>query len=215
EPALRLAERFGDAHELGGSGKGTRDRLAFRCTVENGARSGEAECACGDGFGDDIVHSGDGLGAGRFVVQAFPTHRPVAHGTMAHQTADVHAFWYGVQSLQIFAIGLPLPRHPGNDGVRWDVLDRFHQVCHVLAVLRAAGCERASTVAHHHRSDAMPAGRRCDRVPENLRVQVGVDVDESWGDDVSLGVDDALGARGNGPYLGDAITLHRNVGAIC
>ena len=50
--------------------------------------------------------------------------------------------------------------------------------------------EAEAAVAEHHRGDAVPAGDRAVRVPADLGVVVGVQVDEAGRDDQPVGVDD-------------------------
>ena len=52
--------------------------------------------------------------------------------------------------------------------------------------------ERHAAVAEHDGRDAVPARRRADRVPGELRVEVGVDVDEARRDEPAVGVDLAV-----------------------
>ena len=56
--------------------------------------------------------------------------------------------------------------------------------------------------------------RRAERVPEDLRVHVGVAVDEAGGDDQAVGVDDLARALADAPDGGDAAVAHGDVGAM-
>ena len=59
-----------------------------------------------------------------------------------------------------------------------DVLDRFHQLGEPAFLTLAHRRERDAAVAEHDRRDAVPARRRRVGIPRDLRVEVGVDVDE-------------------------------------
>ena len=55
-----------------------------------------------------------------------------------------------------------------------------------------AGAKPDAAVAHRDRGDAVQRRRRDDRVPGDLAVEVGVDVDEAGGDERAVGVDLAV-----------------------
>ena len=82
-----------------------------------------------------------------------------------------------------------------------------------VLVLLGAGREREAAVPHH-RSDAVVAGRRAERVPEDLRVHVRVAVDDPGGDNVSLGIDHLRRAFADAADRRDFSVLHTDVGAI-
>ena len=56
--------------------------------------------------------------------------------------------------------------------------------------------EAEAAVADHHRRDAVPARQRAVRVPEDLGVVVGVQVDEARRDDQAVGVEHLVGLVG-------------------
>ena len=73
--------------------------------------------------------------------------------------------------------------------------------------------EADAAVAHRHRRDAVQAGRREQRVPCGLPVEVGVDVDEPGGDEQPVGIEH-LGAasRRGAADLGDRRRRDGDVG---
>src|SRR5262249_51486029 len=83
----------------------------------------------------------------------------------------------------------------------------------IVAIGGTAGGEADAAVAHHHGGDAVVAGRRAERVPRDLRVEMGVDVDEAGRDELAARVDH-LGCRA--PVVAsdadDAAVGHRDVG---
>ena len=92
-----------------------------------------------------------------------------------------------------------------------DVLDRLHHLREERAVFGLARCERDAAVAEHDRRDAVPTRRRPDRIPRELRVEVGVDVDEPRGDQATVGIDLAAATLVDGPDRSDAVTVDRDV----
>ena len=95
---------------------------------------------------------------------------------------------------------------------RRDVLDRLHHLGEVLAVLGAHRRERHAAVAHHHRRHAVPARRREQRVPADLRVEMGVQVDEARRDQPVGRVDLASAAAVDLADRDDAVAADPDVG---
>ena len=126
------------------------------------------------------------------VVEAALTHRVVADGAVADHPADVRTLGQAPHRAEVLAVGDPVPGQTAEDGVAGDVLDALHQLGQVGAVLGAAGRERDAAVAHDHAGHAVPAARRADRIPRQLGVEVGVDVDEAGGHDPAVGLDLAV-----------------------
>ena len=94
-----------------------------------------------------------------------------------------------VEPAEVLAVGRPVPRQAVEDRLAGDVLDALHHLGQELALARADRRERHAAVAEHHAGDAVPARRRRQRVPGQLGVEVGVDVDEAGRDDLAVGVD--------------------------
>ena len=86
-----------------------------------------------------------------------------------------------------------------------------------IARSRSLGAHRReaeAAVAERHRGDAVPARDRAPRVPLDLRVVVGVQVDEAGRDDQAVRVEHALGARlVDAPDLRDPAAADADVGA--
>ena len=75
--------------------------------------------------------------------------------------------------------------------------------------------EAEAAVAEHHRGDAVPAGDRAVRVPADLGVVMGVQIDEARRDDQAVGVDDFLGeARRASADLRDLAVLDPDVAPV-
>src|SRR4029453_7143073 len=89
-----------------------------------------------------------------------------------------------------------------------DVLERAHD--HVV-VLGPDRRDREAAVARHHGGDTVEARRLERRIPEHLRVVVGVDVDEAGRNGAARRVELALASQ-LGPDLADHTARDRHVG---
>jgi hypothetical protein len=85
--------------------------------------------------------------------------------------------------------GRPSPVDPGRHRLGRDVLGPLEIPDHEILVGRRAGREREPAVAHDDGRDAVPARRRAEGVPEDLRVHVRVGVHEAGRDHLPVGVD--------------------------
>src|SRR5262249_61314722 len=79
----------------------------------------------------------------------------------------------------------PSPRDAGGHGGAGDVLHALHEEHEIVAIGGTAGGEADAAVAHHHGGDAVVARRRAEPVPRDLRVEMGVDVDEAGRDELA------------------------------
>ncbi len=154
--------------------------------MEEGARRREAQSAPAHRFVDELAHRRDVVRRRGLLAEAALSHDVVAHSAVADHPTDVHALGHLVDAGEVLAVGDPVPRQALEDGRRRDVLDGLHHQREVLAIVRTARRERHAAVAHHDGRHAVPARRRSDRIPRELRVEMGVDVDEP-------GCDDAIG----------------------
>ena len=201
-----------DGEQLLRSGPRAGYLTAVGGLVQVGPRRGEAERAADQGLLDEPAHREDVLGGGVVLVDG-----PVAHGRHPHRAvtdhpADVDALGHPGVAVEVLGVGLPVPREAGQDRRRGDVLDRLHHRGQLLAVLRLARRERHAAVAHHRGGHAMPARHRAHRVPGQLGVEVGVDVDEARGHQPAGGVVGLCRLTGAGADLHDAITDDGHVG---
>ena len=96
--------------------------------------------------------------------------------------------------------------------LRGDVLDRLHHLGEIGVVGRAHRRERDAAVADGDRRDAVPARGRADRIPRELRVEMGVDVDEPRRDEPPVGVDLAPAAVVDRADRGDPVAVDGDVG---
>src|SRR5262249_40870843 len=81
--------------------------------------------------------------------------------------------------------------------------------------MRFDGCETEAAISQDHRSDAVPAGNGAPWVPSNLRIVVGVQIDEARRHDCAVGINGAFGQAGRSPaYLRDSALANPEVRAI-
>ncbi len=121
-----------------------------------------------------------------------------------------------VEGVEVLGGAGPVPRHAGLEGLERHALDpgqHAHEVVAVGGVVAERGDGEAA-VAADDRGDAVQRRRRQRGVPEHLRVEVGVDVDEAGRDDLAGGVDAlrrlGVGEVGDG---GDAVADDADIGA--
>jgi hypothetical protein len=131
---------------------------------------------------------------------------------MADHAAGVDSERALVEGAQVVPVGLPAPVEPGHDRVGGDVLDRLHHPGQVALLAGADRGEGDAAVAQHHGGDAVPARRAGHRVPEELGVEVGVDVDEAGRDQAVTGVHLAPAPLGHLAHRGDPVAVDGHVG---
>ena len=93
-----------------------------------------------------------------------------------------------------------------------DVLDGLHHAGEELPILLTARREGHSAVAEQRRGHAVPGDGRHLGIPTDLRIEVGMQVDESRCDDMSLGVDFLRAAPRHGSDGRDPVALDGDVG---
>jgi len=118
-----------------------------------------------------------------------------------------------IESVEVLRERLPLPVDPGLHRLRGDVLRPLEVAEHEVLLVRPARREREAAVAHDHRGHAVPARARAERVPGDLRVHVGVPVDEARRYDEPARGDLLAPALVDAPDAGNAPTSHAHVGA--
>ena len=117
----------------------------------------------------------------------------------------------GLQGVEVFREGLPLPVDALGEGGAGDVLHPLHELDEEVLLARADRREADAAVAHDGGGHAVPAGGGHDGIPGGLAIVVGVDVHPAGGDNEPVGVDLAPGraldlANGN-----DAVALDSDV----
>ncbi len=104
-----------------------------------------------------------------------------------------------VDAVEELRIGDPVPGKPASHRLVGDRLDPGHGEHRPIPHLRTHRGEPEPAVSDHHRRDAVPAGQRQVRIPEELRVVVRVQVDEAGRDDHPAGVEHPVGVGGAQP----------------
>ena len=168
------------------------DRASIGHAMQEGAGRGEAKRPVADRLVHQFAHAVDVGLAGGLLVEAAFVHRVIPHRAVPDHAADVDALGHRCQGVEVLAVGLPVPRQSGHDGLAGNVLHGLHHLREVTTVFGLAGGERHAAVAEHDRGDAVVAGRRGDRIPAQLRIEVRVDVDETGCDVLAVRADLAL-----------------------
>ena len=159
------------------------------------------------------------LHAAQIILARLLVERALAHRVHAQRrVADIHAV---VEALgqafdigQVFREGFPGPIDAGHHRLGRDVLDRGQAAREPLAVLGLARRQRKAAIAHDHAGHPMPARAAAERVPGDLRVHMGVAVDEAGRDDQPVGIDHPLRRGPDAADLDDPPVLDADIGAI-
>ena len=116
-------------------------------------------------------------------------HRPRPQRRVPDVGGAVDRLGQPVERVQVLGEGLPAPLDPRRHGPAVDVLGPLEVAHDERALLGLRRCEREAAVPHDDGRHTLPAGAPRHGVPEELRVEVRVPVDEARRDDVALGVD--------------------------
>ena len=108
---------------------------------------------------------------------------------MADVGGVVDALGLSVDRVEVLGERRPGPVDARRHGRPGDVLGPFEVPHDELPCLRRGRGEREAAMPHDRGGDAVPARVRPELVPEDLGVEVGVPVDESGRDHMTLGVD--------------------------
>ena len=211
-----LADLGGDAHQrlhLGLLGHDRRHRPPAVADVEAGPVGGKSEGAAEDRLPNDAAHPVD-LGIGgrpfvRLVAQDVDPYRRVPD-----VAAEVDGGPLPPDQVEVLRVGLEVPLDAGGERLEAHVLDLVEGAAQRVPGLRPGGGDAVAAVAGHNRGDAVPARRRQRRVPQDLGVVVGVDVDEPGDDEPSRRVDLAA-AVDLGPDLDHPAVVDADVGPKC
>ena len=124
------------------------------------------------------------------LVRCRVTHDRSPHGRVAHEEADVgnHP---ALDPLEVGPERRPVPDGRGGEGGERHALDPGQHVHQVVAPAVAQRRHREATVAADDGGDPVEGRRRQRRVPEDLHVVVGVQIDEPGAHDLTLGIDGA------------------------
>jgi hypothetical protein len=153
------------------------------------------------------------------VVVGFLLERALAHDVSAQRgVSDVRGvvdrLGELVDDVHVLPERRPVPLDRCRDRFGGDVFGADQVRENHVALLGGAGREGEAAVAHDDGSDAVPRGAASDRVPEDLRVHVGVAVDEARRDDLAGRVDFFFAFFADAADRRDPIAIHRDVGAV-
>ena len=211
----RAPEDVGERQQLVGGGVRSRHRASVGHAVQERAAGREAERTGCHRLLEKRRHGVDVVGLRRLRVETTLAHHVGAQRAVADEPAGVGSLRHPVERGVELAVRLPVPRQAAEDRIPWDVLDALHHLGEVGAILWPARRERDAAVPEYDARDAVPATRRGDRVPRQLGVEVGVDVDEAGRDDRAGGVDVAPARLVDRRLDGrDAIARDRDVAAV-
>ena len=198
--ALVVPNGPGQGEQLGVTGSPRRHRLAVAVGVGLAERRRHAQGAGGHGVVGQGDHGRD-VACGRRLADRGPAHGQAPDGGVADEKAGVDCH-PSVELVEPLAEGAPVPARAALQGGQGHAFDPRHHAHHVVGALVVEGCDREAAVAAEHGGDTVQRRRARGRVPEQLGVIVGVDVDEPRRDD-QPGHVDAPGGRLVGRADGD------------
>ena len=204
------ADRLGNRQHLGARREGAGNGPAIRQGVAGMPIHGEAQGALGHGRARQGGDLADFVLGGLFLDGAL-AHHVEARRAVPHEAADVDHRLQAFDGVQIAAVGFPIPGQAGEDGVLRNVLDGFHHAGEELPVLRPARGEGDAAVAEQGGGDAMPGHRRHVRIPADLGIEMGVQIDEAGRDGMAGGVDLLLAGLRHCADRGDRIAVNGDV----
>ena len=176
---VRVAQRLEERAELVEVGDARRHRTTPVAVVRRRRGRREPGRARVHRFGDHPLHPAD-LVVGRGALVARLAHHEEAHRGVPDVARVVEERAALLDRVEVLREGLEVvPRHALEERVGRHVLDVLQRADEQLAVLGPHRRDREAAVAGDHRRDAVPARRGERRVPEDLGVVVGVDVDEA------------------------------------
>ncbi len=178
-----------------------RHRIAVAVVVRRRLRGRKAHRAGVEGVVEEAFHLPQLRVAG-LVAHGVVAHHDAPQRRMTAEESRIHRDASLVDPIQVVGERLPVPRHALLQRGQRDTFDARHQAREVVHVLVAAGREREAAVAAEHRRDAVQWRGTRRRIPEQLRVVVRVEVDESGRHHQAIGVERA------GCNLIDVADLH-------
>ena len=158
-----------------------------------------SSCMCGD------------LVGARRPVRGLVAHDVAAHGGVADVAAGVDA-QATLEPAPEVAEAAALPAQALAQRLDRHAFDPAQHLRQPVAVAEARRRQREAAVAGQHGGHAVPRRRRRGRIPVELRVVVGVHVDEARREHQPVGVDHPRRLVLDAPDAGDAPLAHADVG---
>ena len=212
--ATVTAENIGEREHLVVGRVRARNVTTVGHLVEERATGREAERASSHRVVDQLGHRGQIVGRCGSLIEAPLTHHRGAHRAVADQPTDVWTFRNAIEPGQVAAVTGPVPRQTFENRRPGNVFDALHHLGQKLtgAPIVRHWSEGDPAVAQGHGRDAVPAARRADRIPCQLRIEMRVDIDKARGDEPVRRIDRAHGVTcPAGLDRHDAITAHHHI----
>ena len=177
--AAVLGERLDERLDLALVGEAARHRAALRPLMRGRLRCRDADRAGLQRVGDEPTDLRE-LVVGRGTRErGIGAHDIEADHRVRHERRDVDALGQRAQRVEVLGEGLEAPvdtRLQRRHLHAFDELERLHDE---LAIFGTRRRDAEAAVALHDGGDAVPRRRRQVAVPEHLRIEVRVDVDEA------------------------------------
>ncbi len=202
-----------EALHLAPAGQSAGYRAIVRCGVVGTARGGQPDGAGAHGRFELDLHASEVVLA-RLLFEGPLAHGPRPEGRVADVGGVVDAFGLAVDRVEVLGKGLPPPVDPGGQGSRRDVLGPFQVPDDQIPGVGTDRGEGEPAVAHDHRGHPVPARAGAVRVPEDLRIHMGMAVDEPRRHNMALGVDLGRSPLGDPADFGDPVPGHGHVGPV-
>ena len=188
------------------------DDFAIGGAVRRNPRRRKTERAGIERFADQRRHLRDFLRRGLFVVAAAFAHHIRAHGGVRDLRTDIHRKRFFRQRVEVFGIGFPFPRDAFGQRGAGDVLHAFHDVDQAIVKIGFDRGKAHAAIAHDDRGHAVPARGRKERVPADLAIVVGVNVDPARRDQQASGIDFTGSSARHHADCGDHVAVDRYIG---
>ena len=203
-----------EGDELLFTGEGSGNRTAIQGDMHRGARCGHPHGTGAHGFTRQARHLRDVLGRGRLVGSSTFPHHIRSQCAVCEKGRHIESPRRGIECIQVFGEGLPLPLHPRAQGIARDIFHAFHQTNEPVAAGWLGGREAHPAVSHHRRRYTVPQGLREIRIPTDLPVVVRMDVNPARRDDETIGIEGARGSPGRLADGSNTTILDGDVGAL-
>ena len=156
-----------------------------------------------------------GLGGGHAGLGLLEAHDVGHQRRRGHVLDDVHALRGPIKRVEVLRDGLPVPVHAQPHRLIGDRLGTGHREHRAVTEFRLDRREAETAISEHHRRHPVISRDGAPRIPANLGVVVGVQVDKARGHDLAGSVDDALrGATGTPPELGHLAVLDPDIALV-